>query len=84
MGQQSRGLTAAGSTRSWRKARENIKGPRRCYVCGTTRNLQADHKRARKDGGTDNPGNLRWCCVKHQNAGRPPKVRRRTRKVART
>lgn len=68
---KTKGLSADGSTRSWREAREKIPGPKRCYVCGSTKNLQADHKRSRRNGGTDSVPNLRWVCIKHQNAGRP-------------
>lgn len=66
-----KGLTADGSTRSWRRAREAIPGPKRCHVCGSTKNLQADHIKPRREGGTDAVSNLRWVCIKHQNAGRP-------------
>ena len=73
-GRKPQGLTAEGSTRAWRSARESIPGPKRCVVCGTTRNLQANHKKARKAGGTDEISNLEWRCVKHQtNVGRPKK-----------
>lgn len=69
-----KGLTEDGSTRSYREARERIPGPKRCVVCGTTKNLQANHKKPRKAGGTDDVDNLEWRCVKHQTfVGRPRK-----------
>jgi hypothetical protein len=68
------GLSAEGSTRSWREARNSIPGPKRCVVCGTTKGLQANHKKPRQSGGTDNVKNLEWRCVKHQTyVGRPKK-----------
>lgn len=67
-----KGLTADGSTRAWRRARERIPGPKRCVVCGTTRNLQANHIKPRKGGGSDSVSNLEWRCVRHQTyVGRP-------------
>jgi 5-methylcytosine-specific restriction endonuclease McrA len=74
-----KGLSADGSTRAWRevraaKLRAALKnGTYKCAVCGTTRNLQLDHIKSRRSGGTDAPGNLgKWYCPKHNpGVGRP-------------
>lgn len=74
-----KGLTADGSTRSWReirakrKALDKARGTYKCAVCGTTVGLQLDHKRMRRSGGTDAASNLgKWYCPKHNpGVGRP-------------
>lgn len=74
-----KGLTADGSTRAWREARDAIPGPKRCVVCGRTTNpdgssLQANHIKPRKNGGKDEGSNLEWRCIRHQTyVGRPRK-----------
>jgi len=49
-----------------------VMGPRRCAfvgkggrVCGETRFLELDHIVPKAQGGTDDPGNLRWLCRHH-------------------
>ena len=50
-----KGLSEAGSTRSWReirakrKALDKARGTYKCAVCGTTTALQLDHKRMTRD-----------------------------------
>lgn len=64
-------LTAAGSTRAWRRLRRLVldRDGRRCRVPveGTDRVCGAyathvDHVVRRRDGGTDDPANLRAAC----------------------
>jgi hypothetical protein len=74
-----KGLSEEGSTRSWREARDSIPGPKRCVVCGRSKGdggtpLQANHKKPRQGGGTDDVSNLEWRCIQHQTyVGRPRK-----------
>jgi 5-methylcytosine-specific restriction endonuclease McrA len=76
-----KGLSEDGSTRSWRRKRAakvtaaRKAGTYKCAVCGRTRNLQLDHKRSRRKGGTDADGNLgKFYCPKHNpGTGRPRK-----------
>jgi len=53
-------------------AERAVPGPRTCsfvgkdgHVCGETRFLELDHIVPRAEGGTDDPGNLRWLCRNH-------------------
>jgi len=53
-------------------AERAVPGPRRCsfvgkngHVCGETRFLELDHLVPKANGGTDDPGNLRWLCRHH-------------------
>lgn len=65
-----KGLTADGSTRAWRKLREQVPGkPKRCP---DGRPPTVNHIKPRKHGGTDVLGNLEWICGKDPHVGRPP------------
>lgn len=64
-----KGLTADGSTRAWRRMRDQLPGkPARCPDGSTP---FVNHKVPRKHGGKDVPGNLEWRCGKDPHVGRP-------------
>jgi hypothetical protein len=64
-----KGLTADGSTRAWRRMREQVPGkPKRCP---DGRPPFVNHIRPRKNGGKDVLGNLEWRCGKDPHVGRP-------------
>lgn len=70
-----KGLTADGSTRAWRRARAALPGkPKRCP---DGRPPFVNHKVSRRDGGSDNPSNLEWKCGHNPGVGRPKKSARR-------
>lgn len=49
-------------SQAWKDARAR-QPDKWCAVCGTTGNLDLDHKVERKDGGADlDPANLQWLC----------------------
>lgn len=71
-------LKPQGSTRAWRRIRDEI--PKKCHICGRSNSqaraaghgeLELSHIRPRKDGGGDSRGNLEWICESRQNQGRP-------------
>lgn len=64
-----KGLTEDGSTRAWRRTRDALPGkPRRCP---DGRPPFVNHKKARRLGGKDVPGNLEWRCGHNPGVGRP-------------
>lgn len=66
-----KGLTADGSTRAWRKARAALPGkPKRCPDGAKP---FVDHKVPRRLGGSDSPSNLRWKCGHNPGVGHPRK-----------
>jgi hypothetical protein len=64
-----KGLTADGSTRAWRRLRDQIPGkPSRCP---DGRPPFVNHIVPRQHGGKDTPRNLEWRCGKDPFVGRP-------------
>lgn len=64
-----KGLTADGSTRAWRRTRDQLPGkPKRCP---DGRPPFVDHIKPRRLGGKDVPSNLRWGCGHNPGTGRP-------------
>lgn len=64
-----KGLSEAGSTRAWRRMREQVPGkPKRCP---DGRPPFVNHKKARRLGGQDVLSNLEWGCGKNPGTGRP-------------
>ncbi len=64
-----KGLTADGSTRAWRRMRDALPGkPRRCPDGSKP---FVNHKKSRRKGGKDVPGNLEWRCGHNPGTGRP-------------
>jgi 5-methylcytosine-specific restriction protein A len=59
----SKGLQAKGSTTKWRKIRHYVlkRDGHKCKMCGR-RATHCDHKKLRKNGGTDELKNLRALC----------------------
>lgn len=57
-------LLPGGSTRAWRKVREEVleRDGHRCAYCGA-KATHVDHKRPRAQGGTDSPRNLVAACA---------------------
>lgn len=65
-------------TQAWRAARKAA-GERRCAVCGTTEGrIELDHIVERRDGGSNDPANLRWLCRKHHAVKTAQERARRT------
>jgi len=64
-----KGLTADGSTRAWRRLREQVPGkPKRCAGGGKP---FVNHIKPRYQGGADRLSNLEWRCGKDPYVGRP-------------
>lgn len=59
--------TGRTSSWQWRKIRQKAKKALdyRCAVCGTSENLELDHKINVKSGGTNELTNLQWLCTGH-------------------
>jgi hypothetical protein len=64
-----KGLTEDGSTRAWRRTREQVPGKPRS--CPDGRPPFVDHIVPRRKGGKDVVSNLRWGCGKNPGTGRP-------------
>lgn len=63
-----KGLTADGSTRAWRRMRDNLPGKPKCSDGSKP---FVDHIKPRYQGGQDTPSNLRWKCGHNPYTGRP-------------
>jgi 5-methylcytosine-specific restriction protein A len=63
------GATARGYTRAWERQAAAVKRQQpACDVCGSTADLTVDHVVAKARGGTDDRGNLRTLCRRHNSA----------------
>lgn len=65
-----KGLSADGSTRAWRNMRDALPGKPKCPDGSKP---FVNHKKSRRLGGTDTPGNLEWGCGHNPGVGHPRK-----------
>ena len=69
IGQQRGGAQARGYTRQWQNRAAKVKRQQpTCAVCGTTEDLTVDHVVPKNAGGTDDLGNLRTLCRRHNSS----------------